>query len=249
MAPVKHPTTHPSNDKACPAESRQALRSSEVEYYLDSAKLDEIRHARDMWRIDGVTSNPRHIGNSGKPFMTAIAEIAKEFEGTDKPISVEVNPHHTTADAMVQEGLRLSAMSANFVIKIPATEAGFRALWTLSEKQVRVNLTLVFSASQALQAARLGAAFVSPFIGWKESNGEETIAMVSEIVQIYRNYDFATRIIVAAVRNGRQIVEAALAGADIVTAGFDVYRDSFEHPYTTLGLQRFAEAWDKTPYE
>ncbi|MBL7166769.1 MAG: transaldolase [Dehalococcoidales bacterium] len=208
-----------------------------MEYFLDSAKVDEIRHARDMWSIDGVTSNPRHIRDSGKPFLTAINDIASEFEGTDKPISVEVNPHHTTADAMVQEGLKLAAMSAHSVIKIPATEAGFRALWTLSDKQVRVNLTLVFSA------------FVSPFIGWKEANGEEASAMISEIVRIYRNYDFTTKIIVAAVRNGRHIVETVVAGADIVTAGFAVYRDSFDHPHTVLGLQRFFESWDATPYE
>ncbi|MHC4093744.1 MAG: transaldolase family protein, partial [Planctomycetota bacterium] len=107
----------------------------------------------------------------------------------------------------------------------------------------------VFSASQALQAARLGAAFVSPFIGWKEASGEQTSPMIAEIVRIYRNYSFKTRIIVAAVRNGRQIVDAAVSGADVVTAGFDVYRESFDHPYTAMGLQRFAESWDATRYE
>lgn len=220
-----------------------------MKFFLDSAKVDEIRYARDMWSIDGVTSNPRHVRNSGKPFLTAIRDIATLFEGMDRPISVEVNTHHTTADAMVEEGLKLAALSPNFVIKIPATEAGFKALWTLKDKGIRVNLTLVFSAAQALQAARLGATFVSPFIGWKESNGEEVSHMVAEIVWIYRNYDFKTQVLVAAVRNARQIVEAALAGAHIVTAGFDVYKDSFDHPYTAKGLKLFADNWDATPYE
>lgn len=220
-----------------------------MKYFLDSAKVDEIRHAHDMWNIDGVTSNPRHVRNSGKPFLVAIREIAAVFQGTDKTISVEVNPHHTTADAMVEEGVKLAAMSPNFVIKIPATEAGFKALWMLDQKGIRVNLTLVFSAAQALQAARLGATYVSPFIGWKEANGEEVSQMVEEIVQIYHNYDFKTQVLVAAVRNARQIVEAAVAGADIVTAGFDVYKDSFDHPYTAKGLKMFADNWDATPYE
>jgi transaldolase len=220
-----------------------------MKFFLDSAKVDEIRYARDMWSIDGVTSNPRHVRNSGKPFLVAVREIAQLFEGTEKTVSVEVNPHHTTADAMVEEGLKLAALSPNFVIKIPATEAGFKALWTLKDKGIRVNLTLVFSAAQALQAARLGATFVSPFIGWKESNGEEVSHMVAEIVRIYRNYDFKTQVLVAAVRNARQIVEAALAGAHIVTAGFDVYKDSFDHPYTAKGLKLFADNWDATPYE
>ena len=220
-----------------------------MKFFLDSAKVDEIRYARDMWSIDGVTSNPRHVRNSGKPFLVVVREIAQLFEGTDKTVSVEVNPHHTTPDAMVEEGIKLAALSPNFVIKIPATEAGFKALWTLKDKGIRVNLTLVFSAAQALQAARLGATFVSPFIGWKESNGEEVLRLVAEIVQIYRNYDYKTEIIVAAVRNARQIVESAVAGAHIVTAGFDVYKDSFDHPYTAKGLKLFADNWDATPYE
>ena len=220
-----------------------------MKFFLDSAKVDEIRYARDMWNIDGVTSNPRHVRNSGKPFLVAIREIAQLFMDTDKPISVEVNPHYTEADAMVEEGLKLAAMSPNFVIKIPATEPGFKALWMLKDKSIRVNLTLAFSAAQALQAARLGAAYVSPFIGWKEANGEESSHLIAEIVRIYRNYDYKTEIIVAAVRNARQIVESAVAGAHIVTAGFDVYKDAFDHPYTAKGIKLFADNWDATPYE
>ena len=220
-----------------------------MKFFLDSAKIDEVRYANQMWNIDGVTSNPRHVRNSGKPFVTVIKELAKEFEGTNKHISVEVNPHHETADAMVAEAIKLAALSKNFIIKIPATEAGFKACWMLSERHIRVNLTLAFSATQALQAARLGAAFVSPFIGWKEANGEEVSGFVEEIVRIYRNYNYKTEIIVAAIRNGRQIVESAVAGADIVTAGCDVYKDAFDHPYTAKGVKLFQDNWDATPYE
>ena len=220
-----------------------------MKFFLDSALVDEIAHALEMWDIDGVTTNPRHVGVAGKPFLTTIREIAGLFEGTDKAISVEVNPHHDEPQAMVAEGETLAEISPNFVIKLPATEAGFKAIALLKEKGIRSNLTLVFSAGQALQAMRMGAHFVSPFIGWKESNAEETGRFVRDTVTIRDNYGFSTEVIVAAVRNGRQIVDAAVAGADIVTAGFAVYQDLFDHPYTHVGLAKFASFWDQTPYE
>jgi transaldolase len=119
----------------------------------------------------------------------------------------------------------------------------------LTNDGIRCNVTLVFSALQALQAMRMGAFYVSPFIGWKESNGEATRSLIDEIVRIKRQYEFTSEIIVAAVRNGRQIVDAAILGADIVTAGFNVYKEGFDHPYTSLGLTKFAEFWDKTKFE
>jgi transaldolase len=220
-----------------------------MKFFLDSALVEEIAHGLEMWDIDGVTTNPRHVSVAGKPFLTTIRDIAALFEGTEKAISVEVNPHHEEAEAMVAEAEKLAEISPNFVIKLPATEAGFRAIALLAEKDIPSNLTLVFSAGQALQAMRMGAYFVSPFIGWKESNAEETGRLIQDMVAIRDNYGFATEIIVAAVRNGRQIVDAAVAGADIVTAGFAVYRDLFDHPYTHVGLAKFASFWDQTPYE
>jgi transaldolase len=220
-----------------------------MKFFLDSALVDEIAHALEMWDIDGVTTNPRHVGVAGKPFLTTIRDIANLFQGTDKAVSVEVNPHHDDHNEMVTEAEKLAAISPNFVIKLPATEPGFKAVAMLKERGIRSNLTLVFSAGQALQAMRMGAYFVSPFIGWKESNAEETVRFVEELVTIRENYGFSTEVIVAAVRNGRQIVEAAVAGADIVTAGFAVYRDLFDHPYTHVGLAKFASFWDQTPYE
>ena len=220
-----------------------------MKFFLDSAHVSEIDYALKMWNLDGVTTNPRHVQSSGKPFMTVIREIGSLVAGTDKAVSVEVNPHHTEYEKMVAEGEKLAAISPNFVVKLPATEAGFKAVAVLKDKGIRSNLTLVFSTSQALQAMRMGAYFVSPFIGWKESNGEEITSFIEEIVTVRENYGFSTEIIVAAVRNGRQIVDSALSGADIVTAGLAVFKEAFDHPYTALGLQRFQEFWDQTPYE
>ena len=219
-----------------------------MKFFLDSAHVHEIEHGLKMWNLDGVTTNPRHVQASGKPFLTVIKEIGTLFAGTDKAISVEVNPHHTEYLAMVEEAEKLAAMSPNFVIKLPAIEAGFKAVAVLKEGGIRTNLTLAFSAVQGLQAMRMGAYYVSPFIGWKESNAEETLSFIEDLIAIRDNYGFSTQVLVAAVRNGRQIADAAVAGADIVTAGFTVFQEAFDHPYTHLGLDRFSSFWDKTPY-
>lgn len=128
-------------------------------------------------------------------------------------------------------------------------ESAFRAIETLAKKNIRVNCTLIFSAMQALQAMRSGAFYVSPFIGWKEANAEDSRGLIEDIVNIRDNYDFRTEIIVAAVRNARQIIDAAVVGADIVTAGLSVYQDGFHHPYTQEGIQNFSNFWDQTQYE
>ena len=225
-----------------------------MKYFLDSAKIDEIREAYDTFGIDGITTNPNHIMNSGKPFFTVIRELAgfveeKGLKGWGKfPISVEINPHLDDADEMVAMGKKIASISPNFVIKIPCTEAGITAARRLENEGVRTNLTLVFSASQALIAAKNHSLFVSPFIGWKESSGEDCEQYIQDIVDIYANYDYLgkTQIICAAVRNGKQIVDCARAGADIVTAGLQVYKDSFYHAFTDYGLKKFQNAWDKT---
>lgn len=225
-----------------------------MKYFLDSAKIDEIREAYETFGIDGVTTNPNHIMNSGKPFKTVLGELAafvkeKGIEGWDKfPISVEINPHLDDADEMVKMGTEIASLCPNFCIKIPCTEAGIAAARRLEKAGVRTNLTLVFSASQALIAAKNGSLFVSPFIGWKESSGEDCVQYIQDIVTIYENYGFLgeTQIICAAVRTGKQMVDCAVAGADIVTAGLQVFKDSFYHPYTDFGLKKFQNAWDKT---
>jgi transaldolase len=220
-----------------------------MQFFLDSAHVYEISYALESFNIDGVTTNPRHVQASGKPFMTVIREIAKLVEGTEKTVSVEVNPHFMTYEEMLPDAEKLAALSPNFVIKLQCIEPTFRVMETLAKKDIRVNCTLVFSAMQALQAMRSGAYYVSPFIGWKEANGEEVRSFVEEVVTIRDNYAFSSQIIVAAVRNARQIVDSALVRADIVTAGLSVYHEGFLHPYTREGIEKFTNFWDKTPYE
>ena len=223
-----------------------------MKYFLDSAKLDEIDRAYREYGIDGVTTNPRHIMNSGKPFLTAITDIANwvkenHLEGKDVfPVSVEINPHLDNAADMIKEAKKIAALSENFVIKIPCNLEGLKAAKALEEEGIRTNVTLVFSPSQAIQAGRIGAKFVSPFVGWKEASGEDTFGYMSQLVNIYREKGYETEIIVAALRTGKQIAEAAEMGADIVTCGLAVFEDSFTHPFSDLGLKRFQDAWDHT---
>lgn len=225
-----------------------------MKYFLDSAKLDEIKYAYHTFGIDGVTTNPRHIMLSGKPFMTAITDIAEwikseGLEGVDKfPVSVEINPHLDHADDMLEMARKVAAISPNFVIKIPAIEAGITAARKLEQEGIRTNVTLVFSPAQAILPAKNGSLFVSPFIGWKEANGEDCREYIKNIVEIYKNYGFygKTQIICAAIRTPKQIVDCAVAGADIVTTGLAVYQDTMKHAYTTQGLGTFIDAWDNT---
>lgn len=228
-----------------------------MKYFLDSAKLDEIDYAYKTFGIDGVTTNPRHIMLSGKPFLKAVTDIAdwiraQGLDGCERfPVSVELNPHIDRPEEMAAQARKLSALSPNFVIKIPATEAGVSAARQLEQEGIRTNVTLIFSPAQAILPAKNGSKFVSPFIGWKEANGEDCRQYIADIVRIYQNYGFygKTEIICAAVRTPKQIVDCAVAGADIVTAGLDVFRDSMKHAYTDQGLRTFTDAWDHTAAE
>ncbi len=220
-----------------------------MKFFLDSAMVDEIAYGLEYFDIDGVTTNPRHVQVSGKPFISVIKEIGELVQNTDKTVSVEVNPHLSDYDEIIKEARKLAAISSNFVVKLQCMETTIKAIPVLAKDGIRVNMTLVFSAAQALFAMRAGAYYVSPFIGWKESNGEEVDSFIDDLVQMRENYGFSTKVLVAAVRNGRQIVNAAVAGADIVTAGLAVYREAVEHPYTQMGIQRFSSFWDKTQYE
>ncbi len=225
-----------------------------MKYFLDSAKIEEIKEAYATFGIDGVTTNPRHIMMSGKPFLTVINELAdwvKEegLQGVDRfPISVEINPHLDDAKLMVEEGKKISAICENFVIKIPSTASGVTAARELEAAGIRTNVTLIFSPAQAILPAKNNSLFVSPFIGWKEANGEDCREYIKNIVDIYKNYGYykKTEIICAAVRTPKQIVDCAVAGADIITTGLDVYKDTMKHAFTNQGLGVFTEAWDNT---
>ena len=217
-----------------------------MKLFLDSAQVDEIQHALGAWDLDGLTTNPRHVQASGKPFLRVIEEIAGLVAGTDKPVSVEVDPHLTDWGAIVRQGRELAAMSPNFVIKVGMSEAGCRAVRELARLGVRTNMTLVFTATQAWHAARSGATYVSPFLAWREAHGDEARSLLTEVAQVLERHRYPTRIIAAAIRNGRQLAEAALAGAHCATAGFSVYAESFRNPYTDMGNQIFGAAWDAT---
>ena len=223
-----------------------------MKFFIDSAKLDEIDKAYRCYGIDGITTNPRHIQNSGKTFIEAITDIANwvkenKLEGMDKfPVSVEINPHLDNADDMVAEARKISKLSPNFVIKIPCNLEGLKAAKRLEEEGIRTNVTLVFSPSQAIQAARIGAKFVSPFVGWKESNGEDARAYMETISNIYHVKGYPTEIIGAAMRTGREISLMAELDVDIITCGLAVMEEAFQHPYTKHGLEIFCNAWDNT---
>lgn len=225
-----------------------------MKYFLDSAKMEEIKYAYETFGIDGVTTNPKHIMLSGKPFLVAIQDIAdwiaaEGLTGYERfPVSVEINPHLEDAEEMCAEAEKIAAISPNFVIKIPATEAGVTAARRLEKKGIRTNVTLIFSPAQAILPAKNGSLFVSPFIGWKEANGEDCRDYIRNIVEIYKNYGYYgnTQIICAALRTPKQIVDCAVAGADIVTCGLDVYKDAMKHAYTRQGIETFCEAWDNT---
>ena len=228
-----------------------------MKYFLDSAKMDEIKEAYEYLGIDGVTTNPKHIMNSGKPFRKAIEDIAKWTEDQgfkswkDFSVSVEIDPWLEDCDKILPMAREISSVSPCFVIKIPSVYGGLKAARILEKEGIRTNLTLVFSPAQAILPAKAGCLFVSPFIGWKESNGEDCKKYIQDIVDIYKNYGYYgnTQIIAAAIRTPKQIADCAVAGCDIVTCGLDVYKDSIKHPYTVQGLGTFRDAWDNTAKE
>lgn len=218
-----------------------------MKMFLDSAKVDEIRHALETWDIDGLTTNPKHVQASGRSFSDVVSEIAELFQGTEKPVSVEVNPHLTDAKQIVAEGLALRELSPNFVIKVGASEAGFEAIRALARQGVQVNATLIFSVAQAWHAARAGAAFISPFLGWKEQFGDAAANLITDVRSMLDRHGYPAEIIAAAVRNSAHIGQSAVAGAHCVTAAAAVYAESFRNPYTDMGEKIFQSAWDATP--
>lgn len=218
-----------------------------MKLFLDSALPDEIEFALEQWAIDGVTTNPRHVATTGRPLRELYEVIARIVSGADIPVSVEVNPHLTDWADIVHAGQQLAELSPNFVIKVGASEEGFRAVRELTTHGIRTNVTLVFSVPQAWHAARSGATFISPFIGWKEAHGDDGLQLVSDVAQLLTVQDYPAEIIAAAVRNGEHIAAAALAGAHCVTAGAAVIRESFRNPYTDMGIKVFSDAWDAIP--
>jgi len=207
-----------------------------MKLYIDSANLDEIRD--QAWLVDGVTTNPSLVAREKAPFEETIAQICRIVDG---PVSAEVMS--LEADAMVREARPLSRIHPNVVIKVPMTEDGLKAVRVLRSEGIRTNVTLVFSANQALLAAKCGASFVSPFVGRVDDSGGSGMDMVGEVLEVLQNYGFPTEVIVASVRHPRHVFEAAALGADIATVPHAVLKQLFRHPLTDLGVERFLKDW------
>jgi transaldolase len=212
-----------------------------MKFYLDSANLEELKKACSWGIIDGVTTNPSLIAKEGVPLEEHILKICDLIEGD---ISAEVIS--TTANEMIEEGLKLSKLHSNVVVKIPLIEEGIKAASALHREGVRVNITLCFSAAQALVAAKTSAYIVSPFIGRVDDIGWPGMDLIREIVQIYGNYGYKTQVLAASVRGPRQVVEAAKAGANICTLTYKVLEQMFHHPLTQSGLEQFLSDHKKT---
>ena len=213
-----------------------------MKLFLDSANLKEIEETASWGAIDGVTTNPSLVAKENRDFIPLIQEICKLVNG---PVSVET----TTRDAagMVEEGRSFATIHSNVVVKCPLTKEGLKATRLLSAERIRVNVTLCFSPSQALLAAKAGAYFVSPFIGRLDDTSTDGMALIRDIKTIYGNFRFSTQILVASVRHPLHVVEAAKIGADIATMPFSVLEALVKHPLTDIGLDRFLRDWEKLP--
>ena len=213
-----------------------------MKFFIDTANVEEIRMANELGVLDGVTTNPSLIAKEGKEPVALLKRICGIVDG---PVSAEVVA--LKADDMVKEARSLAKIHKNIVVKIPMIEEGLRAVKKLSALGIRTNVTLVFSSTQALLAAKAGANFVSPFVGRLDDISHTGMALVSEIVEIYENYLFETEIIVASIRNPLHVVEAAQLGAHIATIPYAVIRQLIRHPLTDVGLEKFLKDWEKVP--
>ena len=212
-----------------------------MKIFIDTANLDQIKEINSWGIVDGVTTNPSLIAKEGVDVKTRIKEIAAIVDG---PISAEAMS--MTADEMVKEGRELAKIHPNVVIKLPMCIETLKATSKLREEGIRVNVTLIFSAQQALLAAKAGAAYVSPFVGRLDDIGEYGTDLISNIVQIYSNYDFDTEIIAASIRHPVHVLDVALAGCDIATIPYDVLKKMVSHPKTDEGIQKFIADYEKS---
>ncbi len=211
-----------------------------MKFFLDTANIDEIREGAEYGLIDGVTTNPSLVAKEKRDFKDILREIASIVDG---PISAEVVS--TDSAGMLREAYDLAKVHKNIVVKLPMIKEGMKALKQLSRDGIRTNITLVFNSNQALVAAKLGAAYVSPFVGRLDDVSEVGMSLVSDLVKIFRNYSFATRILVASCRSPLHIREAALLGADVATMPYKVLEQLLNHPLTDVGLERFLKDWEK----
>ena len=213
-----------------------------MKLFIDTAMIDEIKEAWSWGILDGVTTNPTHVAASGKKFYDVIEEICAIVDG---PISAEAVS--LDAAGIVKEAKEISKIHKNIVVKVPVIREGIKATKQLTELGIKTNLTLNFNASQALLAAKVGAAYISPFVGRLDYINQVGMDLVRQIKQIYRNYGYKTEIIVAAIRHPEHVLQSALIGADICTMRFEIMKMLYDHPLTDTGLEQFLKDWEKVP--
>jgi len=211
-----------------------------MKFFIDTANINEIKEAAAMGILDGVTTNPSLVAKEGKDFKTLLHEILKIVDG---PVSAEVVS--TDMAGILKEADELSAIHPNIVVKVPLIKEGIKAVKALSDKGIKTNVTLCFSASQALLAAKAGATYISPFVGRLDDISSDGMYLIEEIIQIYDNYGYETEVLVASCRHPLHVVEAAKMGADVATLPFSVIDKLFNHPLTDIGLDKFLSDWKK----
>ena len=211
-----------------------------MKFFIDTANINEIKEAADLGVLDGVTTNPSLVAKENRDYTKLLEEICSIVDG---PISAE--DISTNYDGIVKEGKELTKISPNIVIKVPIIKEGLKAVKTFANEGIKTNVTLCFSASQALLAAKAGASYISPFIGRLDDISQHGMELISQIVTIYRNYGYQTEVLVASVRHPMHLVEAALIGADVITMPFKVIDSLLNHPLTDIGLEKFLSDWKK----
>jgi transaldolase len=212
-----------------------------MQFFLDTADIEEIKTGLAWGMVDGVTTNPSLVAKQGKKYLDTVREVASLVPG---PVSGEVLA--TDLDGMLEQGRKLAALASNVVVKVPLGPVGLQAVRKFRAEGIRTNVTLCFSAGQALLAAKAGAAYISPFIGRLDDVSDEGMELIEKIVNIYHNYDFETQVLVASVRHPLHVVQAGLLGADVCTIPFKVLEGLYKHPLTDVGLERFLADWKKT---
>ena len=212
-----------------------------MKFFIDTANIDEIKEAAALGILDGVTTNPSLVAKEGKNFRELLDEIIKLVDG---PISAEVVS--TDYEGIIKEGRELAAIHKNIVVKVPLIKEGLKAVKTFSEEGIKTNVTLCFSPTQALLAAKAGATYISPFVGRLDDISHSGMDLVSQIINIYDNYGYETEVLVASIRHPLHLVEAAQMGADVATMPFDVINKLFNHPLTDIGLAKFLSDWKKS---
>lgn len=209
-----------------------------MKFFLDTANVDDIKHYAELGLVDGVTTNPTLISREGRNFKTVIKEIANVVEG---PVSAEVTA--LDAEGMIKEANEVAQWASNVVVKIPMTEAGLKAVKHLSSQGIKTNVTLIFSVSQGLLAAKAGATYISPFLGRLDDIGTNGIELIKNLRIVLDNYDLKSEIIAASIRGRQHVEEAALAGSDIATIPAGVFSKLWSHPLTDIGMAQFMKDW------